>query len=68
MNEIVKESEALYYEIDECITKMLKARLDHNKEMEHEAFCQMESLMVGTMQHLSWLVGVIKEKDYDNRN
>ena len=68
MNEIVRESESLYYEIDECITKILKARLDHNKDMENEALYQMEGLMVGTMQHLAWLVGVIKENSHENRH
>ena len=68
MNEIVRESETLYYEIDRCITKMLKARLNHNKDMENEALCQMEGLMVGTMQHLAWLCTEIKRNNYDNRN
>ena len=68
MNEIIKESESIYYEIDDCITKMLKERLDHNKGMEDEALYQMEGLMVGTMQHLSWLVSVIKDNNYENRN
>ena len=63
MNEIVKESEALYYEIDECITKLMKARLDNNKELECEALYQMEGLMVGIMQHLTWLVSVIKKEE-----
>lgn len=68
MNEIIKESESLYYEIDECITKMLKARLEHNKEMENEALYQMEGLMVGTMQHLSWLCAEIKRRSNEDRN
>lgn len=68
MDEIIKESVSLYYEIDECITKMLKARLDHNNEMENEALCQMEGLMIGTMQHLSWLCAEIKRRSDENRN
>ena len=68
MKEIVRESESLYYEIYKCITKMIKARLDHDKDMENEALYQMEGLMVDTMQHLSWLCTEIKRNNYDNRN
>ena len=61
MEEIIKQSTDLYYEIDDCITTMLKARLDKNVNKEHESFCKMESLIVETMQHISWLVGELKD-------
>ena len=60
MESVIKESTSLYFEIDDCITELLKARLDKDTDKEHEAICKMESLIVGTMQHLSWLVGELK--------
>jgi hypothetical protein len=60
MEEIIKQSTDLYYEIDDCITTMLKARLDKDVDKEHESFFKMGSLMVETMQHISWLVGELK--------
>lgn len=60
MESIIKESTNLYYEIDDCITELLKARLDKNTDKEREAICEMESLLVGTMQNISWLVGELK--------
>ena len=52
MKEIIKQSTDLYYEIDGCITELLKARLDKDTNKEYEAFSKMESLMVETMQHI----------------
>lgn len=60
MESVIKESTNLYYKIDDCITELLKARLDKNTDKEHEAICEMESLLVGTMQNISWLVGELK--------
>lgn len=60
MESVIKESTSLYFEIDDCITELLKARLDKDTDKEHEAICKMESLEINTMQHLSWLVGELK--------
>lgn len=60
MESIIKESTNLFYETDGCITKLLKARLDKDSDKEGEAIFKMESLMIETMQHLSWLVGELK--------
>ena len=61
MNEIIKQSTELYYEIDDCITRLLKARLDKDANKENEAIYCMESLLVSTMQHISWIVGELKD-------
>ena len=60
MDEIIKQSTELYYEIDDCITKLIKARLDKDANKENEAIYCMESLLVGTMQHISWIVNELK--------
>ena len=57
MEAIIKESTSLYYEIDDCITNLIKARLDKDINKENKAIFCMESLLVSTMQHISWLVG-----------
>lgn len=60
MEEIIKQSTELYYEIDDCITKLIKARLDKDANKENEAIYYMESLLVSTMQHISWMVNELK--------
>lgn len=60
MESVIKESTSLYYEIDDCITNLIKARLDKDTNKENEAICCMESLLVSTMQNISWLVGELK--------
>lgn len=61
MNEIVKCSKELYHEIDDCITNLIKARFDKDADKENEAISNMESLLVSTMQNLSWMVGELKD-------
>lgn len=60
MNKIIKYSTDLFHEIDDCITNLIKARLDKNADKENEAIWNMERLMTTTMQHISWLVGELK--------
>ena len=55
-NKIIEECNNLYFDIDSCISDLIKARLSHNTEDEGKALFKMESLMVGTMQNLSWIV------------
>ena len=60
MNEIIKYSTDLFYEIDDCITNLIKARVDKDAEKKNEAIWNMERLMTNTMQYISWLVGELK--------
>ena len=46
----------LYNDIDRCISKLIKSRLDKNKELESEVYFEMEGLMVSTQQELSYLL------------
>ena len=54
--EITKESLSLYCDIDNCIAELLRARTEHNKEIEGRALFRMEGLMVATLQYLSWIM------------
>lgn len=60
MNKIIEHSTDLFHEIDDCITNLIKARLDKNADKEDEAIYNMERLLTNTMQYLSWLVGELK--------
>lgn len=60
MDEIIKQSTELYYEIDDCITKLIKAILDKDANKENEAIFDMKSLLINTMQHISWMVNSLK--------
>jgi hypothetical protein len=60
MDEIIKQSTELYYEIDDCITKLIKAILDKDANKENEAIFDMKSLLINTMQHISWMVNELK--------
>lgn len=54
--ELIKSSEVLYFDIDECISDLLKARLEHDSEAEGKALFKMEGLMVATLQQLSCII------------
>lgn len=60
MDEIIKQSTELYYEIDDCITRLIKARLDKDANKENVARFDMESLLNNTMQHISWIVNELR--------
>ena len=58
-----QELRTLYDEIDECITNIVHSRIHHDEKAEGLAMFKMESLMVGTLQTISWLIE--HEKHYD---
>lgn len=59
---IVSSSQSLYNDIDNCITELLRARVNKNVSKEQECLCKMESLTISTMQQLSVLIDYIEEK------
>ena len=61
---MIDESLRLYKDIDGCISRLLKARLPYDAEVEMKAFDQMEGLMVGTLQHLSYMIDHIKDVEF----
>lgn len=56
---IVSSSQSLYNDIDNCITELLRARVNKNVSKEQEYLCKMESLTISTMQQLSVLIDYI---------
>lgn len=61
---MIDESLRLYKDIDGCISRLLKARSPYDAEAEMKAFDQMEGLMVGTLQHLSYLIGQLERVEF----
>jgi len=45
----------LYKDIDNCMTRLLKGRVNKDDDMEGKALFEMEGLMVSTQQELSCL-------------
>ena len=60
MNEFLEESQRLYNEIDKCIEDLVYSRLKRDEGMEKMAISKMERLLVGTQQHLSWILGSVQ--------
>ena len=50
----------LYSDIDDNITNLIRARLDHNQEEEARCMTRMESLMVATQQELCCINDYLK--------
>ena len=59
---ITSEAQELYNDIDKCITNIISARTQHDPQSEGRALFQMEGLMVGTQQFLSWLMEQLEKK------
>lgn len=62
MKEIFKAIDDAYSILDKCIDKLLKGRITKDEKLEHEAYCDMEYAVNGTMQNLSYLEGRLKGK------
>ena len=62
--QMINESLRLYRDIDSCISRLLKARSPYDAEAEMKAFDQMEGLMVGTLQHLSYMIDDLKNVEF----
>lgn len=59
---ITSEAQELYNDIDKCIINIISARLQHDPQSEGRALFQMEGLMVGTQQFLSWLMEQLEKR------
>ena len=60
--DIIRESEQLYGEINTCITDIVNARIAKDLYKEGRAFFKMEGLMVATMQHLGCVIDFLEEQ------
>lgn len=54
LEKIYRLNNDLYAEIDSCIGDIVLSRLHQKRDVELHAMFTMESLMVGTLQHLCW--------------
>lgn len=54
--ELLKETEYLYSDIDLCIDMLVSSRLKKDKDDEKKALLDMESIMVRTLQHLQCIL------------
>lgn len=61
LRKIVNENKDLYAEIDSCIGDIVLSRLHQERDVEERAMFRMESLMVGTLQHLGWVNQELEE-------
>lgn len=55
LEKIYRLNNDLYAKIDTCIGDIVLARVHEERDVEARAMFQMESLMVGTLQHLCWV-------------
>lgn len=56
MEELIKEAERLYKQIDEIQLDLVKSRLDVCEEQKWKAISEMETAMCGTQQLLKCLI------------
>lgn len=60
--ELIKSTRALYFDIDACITELIRARTEQNEENEGKALFRMEGLMVATMQQLDCIIDSLQQE------
>ena len=60
--EVLNECNRLYHEIDNCITDLVKARLNDDSKSEQKALFDMEKLMCDTLQDLSVIIDYIEKE------
>lgn len=69
MNELIKESEKIYKQIDKAQVHLINARLNNNEEENKLAIAEMETTMCDVMQLLKCLIDrKDKEQKTDNVN
>ena len=65
---LMRSTAKLHDDIDDCISQIVKSRLDKDIEAEGRAMFRMESLMVGTQQQLGCILDLFKEKPKKKTN
>ena len=69
MNELIKEAEKLYKQIDKAQVHLINARLNNDEEGKKSAISEMETAMCDAMQLLKCLIDrKDKEQKTDNVN
>ena len=59
--ELIKSTRSLYFDIDTCITELIRARTEQNEENEGKALFRMEGLMVATLQQLNCIIDSLQQ-------
>lgn len=62
MNQLLSSTIKLQADIQECLSLLVNARLNHDNAKEAEALCKMEILMVDTAQQLQCIIDELKEE------
>lgn len=57
---LLETTKLLRNDIDNCIGKLCKARLDGDKRREQRQECRMEQLMVATSQQLDCIINELE--------
>lgn len=58
---LLETTKTLYKDIDDCIAKLCKARLDGDKRKEERQECRMEKLMCETLQQLDCIINELED-------
>ena len=62
-NQIIRTIEKLHKEIDDCTTKIVRARLEKDADAERQAFQEKEAIMTATMQELSCIHDLLTRQE-----
>lgn len=65
---LMRSTAKLHDDIDDCVSQIVKSRLDKDIEAEGRAMFRMESLMVGTQQQLSCILDLFEEEPKKKTN
>lgn len=63
--EILKTCREMFNDIDNCITNLVKARMNDDDKMERKTLNKMESLMCGIQQDLTVVIDYISSEEYE---
>ncbi len=63
--EILNTCREMFNDIDNCITDLVKARMNDDDKMERKTLNKMESLMCGIQQDLTVVINYISSEEYE---
>lgn len=64
MKEIFRAIDNAYYALDDCISKIVKSRLDKDRESEEKSLYKLEIETNGVLQDLSYIKRQLQKKDW----
>lgn len=63
--DILDICKSMFNDIDECITNLVKARLNNDEKKERRTLNEMESLICGVQQDLAVIIDYISSEEYE---